>query len=180
VKQLDLGCGGAYRIRDEYEGYGVDLNSEKGLDYKQVKHADLAIAPIPYEDNMFDLVTAYDFLEHIPAVLYLWNGTKNVKRAPMVELMNEIYRVLKPDGEFYMQTPAYMPNTNIDQLWGDPTHCFVWTPTTVAHFSGDYFGQHADYGHTSDFTMVNQEFENGHICLTLKASKPAREGAYLL
>ncbi|HWZ65615.1 MAG TPA: methyltransferase domain-containing protein [Patescibacteria group bacterium] len=186
-KQLDLGVGGADRIRkgykgtEDYEGYGVDIVGTERPWLKENKAADLAIEDIPYESDMFDLVTAYDFLEHIPSVLYVkelalvGNVPKLVlmKRNCMIELFNEIYRVLKHDGEFYMQTPSYLPNWNNEAVWSDPTHCFVWTPATVNHFSGDYVGQHDDYGHTSKFKRVDQRFENGHIFLTLRAVKPA-------
>lgn len=173
LKQLDLGVGGANRINEEYEGYGIDIVGTDRPWLKENKAADLAIEPIPYASDMFDMVTAYDFLEHIPGVIYLDEGSGTYRRHCMIELFNEIYRVLKDGGYFYMQTPSYLPNWNNEAVWSDPTHCFVWTPATVNHFSGDYVGQHDDYGHTSKFKRVDQTFENGHIFLTLKAVKPA-------
>lgn len=166
MKMCDLGCGNIIRKRDGYEAYGVDIFESSD---QNVKVADLAIEPIPFKDDMFELVTAYDFLEHIPAVIY----NKSKKRNCMIELFNEIHRVLKDGGTFYMQTPCYRPDWNNQALWSDPTHCYVWTADTANHFSGDYFGQHDDYGHTSKFKKVSEHFENGHIQLTLTAIKPA-------
>jgi len=163
MKQLDLGCGNTLRIREGYEGFGVDI-VDFGL--PNVKVADLTFDPIPFPDNTFDLVTAYDFLEHIPMVVY--EGRK--KRNAMIELFNEIYRVLKKGGEFYMQTPCY-PSQAVFQ---DPTHVSVWTEETLHYFSGDFYGFHSHYGHTSDFELISQERTDSHILSTLRAIKPSR------
>lgn len=174
-KQLDLGVGGANRIKDGYQGYGVDIVATERPWLLDNKSADLAIDSIPYEDDMFDYITAYDFLEHIPPVMYYledWNK-KNVKRNCMIELFNEIYRVLKDGGQFYHQTPGYYPDWNLQSVWSDPTHCFVWTPDTANHFSGDYTGQHDDYGHKSKFKLISSTFDNnGHFIETYQAIKP--------
>ena len=162
-KQCDIGCGDVPRIREGYEGFGVDISSK----VDNVKIADLTFEPIPYEDNSFDLVTAYDFLEHIPMIIYYKDGDKLVRRQCMIELFNEIYRVLKPLGEFYMQTPCY-PST---QVWQDPTHQSVWLEDSLNYFSGDYFGFRDHYLHKSRFEKMPYTVENGHLCATLVARK---------
>ena len=65
---LDLGCGP--NPRNPFAAdlvYGVDLQD---FGNPLIKVADLAIQPIPFDDNSFDYLTAYDFLEHIPRQLY--------------------------------------------------------------------------------------------------------------
>jgi len=178
-KQLDLGAGGADRIRDGYEGYGVDIVASDRPWLKDNKACDLALETIPYEDDIFDLITAFDLLEHIPPVLYVQTALsankgifKQVKRNCMIELFNEIYRVLKPGGVFYHQTPGYHPEANLQSVWSDPTHCYVWTPDTKNHFSGDYYGQHDDYGHRSKFICLSTRYENGHFIEEYQAIKP--------
>lgn len=181
MKQLDLGSANGIRLRsDEYEGYGIDVTNYNNIPNFEV--CDPAIEPLPFPDDYFDLVTAYDFLEHIPPILYLptyeygidADGHQHAieRRACMIELFNEIYRVLKDGGEFYHQTPGYHPDANIQSVWADPTHVYVWTPETAHHFSGDYTGWHDHYGHTSKFKLISSEFVNNHFYESFKAIKP--------
>lgn len=182
MKQLDLGSGGSPRTWDGYDGWGVDVYDTGN---KKVKICDISLDKLPYRNNTFDLVTAYDVLEHIPPIIYtptfaclaftetIFDGME--RRACMIELFNEIYRVLKPGGKFYHQTPGYHPNENSQAVWQDPTHVYVWTPVTSNYFSGDYFGHHDSYGHTSDFQLLQKDWTNGHWCETYEATKPARK-----
>lgn len=104
-RHLDLGCG--TKPRNPYnfsELCGVDLYRSEAIDDTfDIRVANLSIEGIPFPDNHFDSVSAFDFLEHIPRVM-LKNDTET--RFPFIELMNEIWRVLKPGGLFYALTPA--------------------------------------------------------------------------
>lgn len=175
-KQLDLGCSGFTRTWEGYDCYGVDIvdhSEEKNTEH--IKKADLVIETIPFDNSEFDLVTAYDFLEHVPQLIYLtdFDGfTLTYRRKQvMIDLFNEIYRVLKDGGLFYSQTPIYPDKT----IFQDPTHLSVWTDDSMNYFSGDYFGWHDHYGHTSRFEQVTKRIENGHLYATLKAIKNVPE-----
>jgi SAM-dependent methyltransferase len=123
-KSLDLGCGPTPRNPyNATEAYGVDIN-DVGFDF--VKQADLAIEPIPFETSSMDFITAFDFIEHVPRLVYI-NGQR---RSSFIELMNEIYRVLKPGGIFRAHTPAY-PHP---EAFIDPTHVNYITEGTVRYF----------------------------------------------
>jgi SAM-dependent methyltransferase len=148
TKSLDLGCG--ENIRNEFnadELYGVDIS---GNETNNIKIADLAIDPIPFEDNYFDFVTAFDFLEHIPRVLYLERKLKN----PFIEVMNEIHRVLKPGGVFLGATPAFP----YPQTYQDPTHVNVITDYTVQYFveNGQSLKLGRQYGFKGKFELMGQ------------------------
>lgn len=51
-------------------------------------------------------------------------------RLAFVELMKEIYRVLKPGGLFFRQTPAFPAKEALQ----DPTHVNIITEDTMAFF----------------------------------------------
>jgi len=181
MKQLDLGAGGADRIQEGYEGYGVDIVASERPWLTENKVADLALQPIPYDDNTFELVTAYDVLEHIPKMTYLFgyiigqplDATPSAKRRNcMIELFNEVYRVLKNGGEFYF----VVPKGGTNQHMADPTHVTEWVEDSVNYYSGDYFGHHDSYGHTSKFKKISVENDGQHdwrMAVRLKAIKPA-------
>lgn len=62
------------------------------------------VDPIPFASASFQYTTAYDFIEHVPRVLATQDSRT---RFPFIELMDEIHRVLKPQGLFLPKTPAF-------------------------------------------------------------------------
>jgi SAM-dependent methyltransferase len=112
-----------------------------------IRHANLAIEPIPFPDGMFDYCTAIDFVEHIPRILYVNGHT----RYCFIELMNEIHRVLKPKGYFLHLTPAYPAK----QSFQDTTHVNIITEDTF----GVYFCGKSDAGASKHGYGFNGRFE---------------------
>jgi SAM-dependent methyltransferase len=156
---LDLGCGtqarnpfGANRLS------GIDI---RALAEQNIVQADLAVDAIPFDSEQFDFVTAYDFLEHIPRVLY-----QDTSQFPFVNLMSEICRVLKPNGLFFSQTPLYPFITSMS----DPTHVNYLTSETFSNYFCVPNCQAAMYGFRGQFSMVFQARADAHlICLMRKA-----------
>jgi SAM-dependent methyltransferase len=146
---LDLGCGET--IRNPYQA-----NTVVGLDLEQ---ADLAIQPIPYRDDLFDFVTAYDFLEHIPRLLYVPQ-----RRYPFVELMSEIWRVMRVGGKFLSSTPAF-PHAPAFQ---DPTHVNIITPLTFAEYFDDEKTWAKQYGFKGKFHINNMRYHGPHLIAELE------------
>ena len=142
TRHLDLGCGNVPRnpyARDEL--YGVDLSGgEAGF----IRRANLVTQRIPFEDNSFESASAYDFLEHVPRVFPSADGTGT--RFPFIELMNEIWRVLKPDGLLYAVTPIF-PSKG---AFMDPTHVNIMTEHTHTYFVQPD-RKAAMYGYTGNF-----------------------------
>lgn len=128
TKHLDLGCGDKPRNPfDADQLYGVDIRPDLG---EKIIAANLMVEPIPFPDEYFESISAYDFIEHIPRNIHNFNTEKT--HFPFIFLMNEIFRTLKPNGIFYAVTPAY-PHP---KAFTDPTHINFITDETHTYFCG--------------------------------------------
>lgn len=95
---LNLGCGNDY-----VDGW-VNLDGDKNV--KADIHKDLEIPATlrTIKDQAFDIIYAAHILEHIHN---------------LVELKNELTRILKPGGIIIVIVPNYLS----PDAWGDDTHC---------------------------------------------------------
>jgi SAM-dependent methyltransferase len=150
---LDLGCGSNKRnpFNASYT-YGIDVRQDLS---NNIYCADLSIERLPFQDNTFDYCTAFDFIEHIPRLIRV--DGKN--RSSFIELINEIYRVLKPNGYFLHSTPGY-PSKEVFQ---DPTHTNIITKDTFPlYFCSPYLGAFKlGYGYTGNFRNIAQKIDRG-------------------
>lgn len=166
-KQLDIGCGSTPRKLENIDTcFGVDINPPHN---KDILYADLTLDTLPFGDDLFDVVTAYDFMEHIPPIIHLYNfeTKKNYTKHCMIDLFNEIYRVLKHNGIFHMESPCYPSR----ECFQDPQHVYVWTEESINYFSGDYYGFHDHYKHKSRFKKIKNKVENGRLIVDIRAIK---------
>jgi ubiquinone/menaquinone biosynthesis C-methylase UbiE len=119
LKLLDIGCGEGHYVRDAFEehidAYGIDISIDALRNaLSEVKHRISfgSISEIPFDDKEFDVVTAFDIIEHI--------HPKDTLKA-----IAEIRRVLKPHGIAIMTTP----NPSYFNDWAfDLTHINVRPP----------------------------------------------------
>ena len=126
-----MGCGSSPRNPyNQDELFGVDLSMPTPIGNLNFRPANLCLEGVPFDSNTFDSVSAFDFLEHIPRQIHL--SANSMPRLPFVELMNEVWRVLKPGGKFYAMTPGY-PNP---AAFVDPTHVNFITEDTHMYFCG--------------------------------------------
>lgn len=97
-KVLDLGCGTGYGsgllYKEGNEVYGIDV-SQKAVDYAKrnypgPKYICCSAERLPFKNNYFDAVILFDVIEHVG----------NPERT-----LDEIYRVLKEDGDLFISTP---------------------------------------------------------------------------
>ena len=112
---------------------------------------------IPTPSNIFDVVFALDVIEHLQSV---------------VEIMNEMHRVLIPGGKAYIRVP----------LWGsfdhqtDPTHVRGFTEQSF-----DFFDDSTEFGlqngqlytpHRWEILKKDLNTTGGSLCLEMEALKP--------
>jgi SAM-dependent methyltransferase len=121
VRVLDCGSGAfPYQSRNGEEVVTVDRRPE--TDPAIV--CDLSQFPWPFVDDSFDLVRASHLLEHLPDV---------------VAFMDEVYRILKPNGRLVVRVPHYTGRS----AWCDPTHVRAFAAYWPTYFAA---GNHDRYG----------------------------------
>lgn len=157
---LDIGAGGNLRNPFECKSlYGIDVVSDSN---RGIVGADLVLDPIPFADNSFNYITAYDFLEHVPRVIY-----SPSRRMPFVELMNEIFHVLKPGGIFLSHTPIYP----CASAFRDPTHVNILTVETFPLYFDDVNKWGSIYGFSGAFKILHQAIKEPHLISVLQKVK---------
>jgi SAM-dependent methyltransferase len=158
TRHLDLGSGkNPADPCSADELFGIDICDFSNFDNSNIIVADLNISRIPFPDNYFDSISAFDFLEHIlpVAIVYDKNENKNKTIFPFINLMNEIYRVLRKDGLFISSTPC-LPN--YDSVFSDPTHVNYFTSPKIQYFTNPNLYA-KDYGFYGIFDVI----ESRHI-----------------
>jgi len=157
---LDLGCGS--HIRNEFCAdsiFGIDIEPQED---SRIFRRNLALKSIPFRKNTFDYVTAYDFIQQIPRSI-----TRIQCRYSFVELMNEIWRVLKPGGLFLSLTPAF-PSSRAFQ---DPTHVNFITEETFPEYFCRPNLRAEMYSFKGKFDLVDQIWIDGSLRTMLRAIK---------
>lgn len=95
---LDIGCGTGLFVQEQSQdkiAFGLDFSME-ALEFTRTRHvSDLVCADsqmMPFESESFDIVTAFDLIEHVER-----DDT----------LIAEAYRVLRPGGVVLIAVPAH-------------------------------------------------------------------------
>lgn len=117
--KLDIACGANKQGAD---WVGIDVQGLPGVD---IVH-DLNVYPYPLPDDCVIAALASHFIEHIPPVMITEKGT----RFPFIEFMDEIWRIMRPDGQFAI----IAPHGRSEGFLQDPTHVNPINQTTFAYF----------------------------------------------
>lgn len=147
---LDIGCGA--KPRNPYNRdclWGVDIAADPDCPVARIIQCNVALEALPFVDDFFDSVSAYDFMEHLPRAVVLDGGMF----FPFVHVMNEIYRVLKPNGLLYACTPAFPRQ----EAFVDPTHTNFITVKTHEFFTAPQYLARI-YGYTGTFYAERVEW----------------------
>lgn len=131
--KLNLGCG-----EKCLEGY-INIDNDPGVKVDQF--IDVAETGLyKFDDDTVSEVRADDFLEHIPI-------------GKTVYVVEEIFRVLKPDGIFRHQTPS----TDGRGAFMDPTHRSFWNRNSWMYFCPDLVGGRRFYNIKAAFRILQLE-----------------------
>lgn len=131
---------------------------------------DLQERPLPFGDNTFDEIHAYDVLEHL-SQQGDWIG--------FFDEWAEWYRLLKPGGHIF----AISPHWSSPWAWMDPGHRRVYGPEIIAFLDQTQYAAQIGVTPMTDYRAVwRGDFEPVHIVVTperqfeyvLRAHKPAR------
>lgn len=130
---------------------------------------DLEKLPLPFPDDTFDEIHAYEVLEH--------TGTQGDWRFFFAQF-GEFYRILKPQGMFY----ATVPDFKADSAWGDPGHKRCLPPMNFVFLNQEIYK--TDVGKSTmtdyrpwwkgDFQGVLAEVKGTSLYLAMQALKPGR------
>lgn len=122
--RLDIGCGAG-----KQPGFiGIDVQDLPGVD---IVH-DVNIHPWPLPDACALVAMCSHLVEHIPPVSFRADGSTWF---PFVEFMDEVWRILKVDGQFAISCPHGWSAGFLQ----DPTHVNALNENTWAYFDPELY-----------------------------------------
>jgi SAM-dependent methyltransferase len=173
MTDLLVGCG-SNRLRRINIGGKTDWSDLVTLDVNDAHKPDivhdLTVRPLPFEDETFDEIHAYEVLEHL--------GQQGDWRTWFAE-WNEWYRILKPGGVICGTSPWWQSVW----AWADPGHTRVLSPEALCFLNQpEYTKQVGDTAMSDyrtvfkgDFDCVLMQMSGEHqFAFALRAIKPSR------
>lgn len=174
-RELMLGCGNRKEKRiwlhdgeqacENLTTLDVDITCEPNVVFDLNK---LPGEPLPFPDDWFDEIHAYDVLEHF--------GRQGDARA-FLGAFQEFWRVMKPGGYFFATTPHWESSW----AWGDPGHTRIISAETLMFLSQRQYAEQVgktpmtDYRryYTADFEIGNLNYDEPEVLkFVLIAKKP--------
>jgi SAM-dependent methyltransferase len=172
TRELLIGCGSSREKIIFIDGH--DKWSELTTLDLDVTHSpdvihDLGQLPLPFPDESFDEIHAYEVLEHV--------GQQGDFRF-FFDQFSDFWRILKPGGYLCGTCPRH---TSI-WAWGDPGHTRVIQPQSLNFLSQEFYIQVGKtpatdyrpwYKADFDFAFLNEADEH-RFMFALRAVKPSR------
>lgn len=144
MKELLIGCGSSREKRIFLPGkkdwnnlVTLDINESHNPDYVW----DLNNLPLPFEDNTFNEIHAYEVLEH--------TGSQGDYKF-FFNQFNEFHRILGPDGVFIATVPA--PKS--PWAWGDPSHTRIFCKEWLTFLRQKSYEEQVGKTSMSDFRYI--------------------------
>lgn len=163
TSSLDLGSGPTPRNPFAAAAFtGIDVRE---FNTANTVASDIFTAPLPFADAVFDAITAFDFLEHVPRTPLSTSAAANV----LIAVMNEAFRVTKPNGLLLAVTPCYP----FRSAFQDPTHVNVMTEDTMRlYFCTPHLWARI-YGYTGTFTLCEEGWIDEKYFVIARKTTPA-------
>jgi len=144
MKELLIGCG-SRTTKSMYLAGKKEFQHLTRLDISNdhkpdVLH-DLTQHPLPFFDNEFDEIHAYEVLEHLA-----YQGDYKF----FFKEFSEYWRILKPKGLFI----ATVPSVKSRWCWGEPSHKRVIMRETLTFLSQDAYNNQVGKTPMSDFRNI--------------------------
>ena len=171
-KELLIGCGSNHskklciNNRSQWEGLvTLDYNGDHKPDFVH----DLTQLPLPFANDEFDEIHAYEVLEH--------TGAQGDYKFFFAQF-EEFYRILKNGGVLM----ATCPSRNSPWAWGDPSHTRLVQPENLIFLDqSEYIKQvgitaMSDFRniYSADFTPLFAKDDGNTFSFAIKAVKPTR------
>jgi SAM-dependent methyltransferase len=174
MRELLVGCG-AHRektilMRGEPEAWGDLTTIDINPDHKPDIVWDLNVRPLPFEDDTFDSIRAFEVLEHL--------GRQGDYRAFFDE-WSEWWRILKPGGVIIGTSPHW----SSPWAWMDPGHTRAMGPQMLGFLVQTEYDRQVGVTAMSDYrNLYKADFEIVHCHVDdgltfqygMKAIKPSR------
>ena len=142
--ELLIGCGSNHEKRLATDGTKVWSNLttlDYNPDHKPDVVWDLMTLPLPFEDNKFDEIHAYEVLEHL--------GQQGDYKLFFAQF-SEFWRLLKPKGYFL----ATCPSRNSVWAYGDPSHTRIIQLEQLVFLSQEQYRIQVGKTPMSDFRNI--------------------------
>ena len=173
VRELILGCGSRKdekRKAVHFEAINPVYSDPVTLDimpeHKPDVVWDLDVLPLPFKDNEFDEIHAYEVLEHC--------GRQGDWKFFFAQF-TEFWRILKPGGYFCASTPMW----DCQWAWGDPGHTRIISPHSLMFLDQQFYAEQSgktaasDYRpfYKGDFEILGKMEKDVNFFFVLRAKK---------
>lgn len=173
LRELLIGCGSRRDKRLVSPGEPEEWGNLTTLDINPAHRPDvvwdLNVRPLPFDDDTFDTIRAFDVLEHL--------GRQGDYKS-FFEEWSEWWRILRPGGFLYGTSPHWSSKW----AWMDPGHTRAMGPELLNFLHQPAYEEQVGYTpmsdyrfvYRADFDLMHSVVDGGTYQYGLRAVKPSR------